>query len=845
MWQSLTLDRLRVTLARPLIRAMVRFSVTPKDLNQLALDRGKPVFYALHVRQLSAAVVLEDAVRSQGLPSAVAPLISGSLKERLSLFFLTRSGQPSPLQRNPYEYSSRLKRVIVATLQDPSQDVQVVPVSLFWGRAPEKQDSLLKTLLADSWATPGSLRQLLRLVLHGRQTLVRFGDPVSLRDMLAGTTDPEIAVRRVGRVLRSHYKKERELAVGPNLSHRQTLVNSLIESEPIKDVIQREAVRKKLSPEAAEQRARKMAVEIASDYSYPFIRFFEKFLGFLWNRLYNGISLHRFDEVAKVNELEGIPATHAPAGIVYVPSHRSHIDYLLLSYFIFHQGLQVPHIAAGDNLNLPVLGGMLRRGGAFFLRRSFKGDPLYAAIFSAYLDAILRRGFPIEYFIEGGRSRTGKMLSPKAGMLAMTIDSFCRGIDRPLVFVPIYIGYEKLMEGDTYIAELSGKPKKKESIFGLLLTLRKLKDHYGKVHVNMGEPIALSPFMDQHWPQWRLASDAQTLTDPNQVQARRATIAALGEQVITRINDAFVLNPVNLIALSMLAAPRHAIDAERCAMLMDGLRQLLVDEPYSERQELTKLSGQEVVAYAERNGIVQRVAHPLGDILQAVEKQASLLSYFRNNVLHAYAAPALLACLIAQTDRIETNAVLRLAGNVFGFLRTELHLSWADDEVEPRFKRLIDWFVANGLAIREGSLLLAPSAQDHGSAMLHALARCIRQPLERYFIALATLKQFGSGTLSSAALEDVCFLLAQRVAFLHEPAAPEFFDRTAFRTIISTLLDQGLIRAEQGKLLFTQALDERAQDSQWLLSPDTRLAITHATSVRLEQLLAQQPKVPT
>jgi len=123
-------------------------------------------------------------------------------------------------------------------------------------------------------------------------------------------------------------------------------------------------------------------------------------------------------------------------GIVYLPNHRSHIDYLLLSYFIYREGLAPPHIAAGANLNFPVVGPVLRRGGAFFLRRSFKGEPLYAAVFREYLHTMIAKGFPIAYFMEGGRSRSGWTLSPKGGLLGMTLESFMREHPRPLLLVP-------------------------------------------------------------------------------------------------------------------------------------------------------------------------------------------------------------------------------------------------------------------------------------------------------------------------------------------------------------------------------------------------------------------------
>ena len=175
--------------------------------------------------------------------------------------------------------------------------------------------------------------------------------------------------------------------------------------------------------------------------------------------------------------------------VVYVPCHRSHMDYMLLSYVIYRQGFAIPHIAAGINLNLPVVGRFLRKGGAFFIRRSFAGNALYTVVFMKYLAAIMARGHSIEYFIEGGRSRTGRLFPPKTGMLSMTVRSYLREPVRPVVFLPVYFGYERIMEGKSYIRELSGKPKKKESFLaccGRCGSARALRP----VHVNLGEPIA-------------------------------------------------------------------------------------------------------------------------------------------------------------------------------------------------------------------------------------------------------------------------------------------------------------------------------------------------------------------
>ncbi len=194
--------------------------------------------------------------------------------------------------------------------------------------------------------------------------------------------------------------------------------------------------------------------EIAADYSHIFVRLMERVLRRLWTRIYDGVI------VAHADTISGVAAGHE---LVYVPCHRSTMDDVLTPYAVYSHGFAVPHTAAGINLNLPLVGPMLRKGGAFFMRRSFRGSPLYSAVFTRYLGAIMARGHPIQYFIEGGRSRTGRSLSPKTGMLSMTVRSYLRQPVRPVMFVPVYIGYERIMEIDSYVGELSGKPKEKET----------------------------------------------------------------------------------------------------------------------------------------------------------------------------------------------------------------------------------------------------------------------------------------------------------------------------------------------------------------------------------------------
>ncbi|MEL0028360.1 MAG: glycerol-3-phosphate 1-O-acyltransferase PlsB, partial [Perlucidibaca sp.] len=532
------LDRLFRLLTRKLMYLWVRTQVLPNDLDLLGINPDKPICYVLQNRLLSNVLVLETEARRLGVHPPLRSMRDFGLREKHSLLCLTRGDQPLPLSRPRHQHSPRLVSLIDAVYADPTLDVQLVPVTILWGRSPDKQNSWFRALFADSWATPSVLKQLLIIILHGRQTMVKVNAPLSLRQFCTPDSTPALAVRKVSRVLRVHFRRERTAAIGPDMSHRRTLLSEIIRADSVQASIAREISERSVSREVAEARARQYANEIASDYSYPVINALKTFLTWLWTRLYNGVTVHHFDVIeqhAKDHE------------IIYVPCHRSHIDYLLLSYVIFTRGYMTPHIAAGANLNMPVVGSILRRGGAFFLRRTFKDNPLYGAVFHEYLHQIMSRGFPIEYFVEGGRSRTGRLLSSKLGMVNMTLRSYLRDHNRPLVFIPAYIGYEKLMEGGTYIGELQGKPKQKENLFALAMSVRKLQKVFGKVHLSFGEPIYLNEVLDQRMPGWR--DDADAAERPEFV----STSQHLGQSISTRINASANVDPINLLALVLLS----------------------------------------------------------------------------------------------------------------------------------------------------------------------------------------------------------------------------------------------------------------------------------------------------
>ena len=799
-------------LARRALYFWVRTTLFPEQPNQLGLDPSKPVCYVLQDHHFSNLLVLFQESQLAGLPSAEAPLKLKTNSFPHSAFFLNRKHSLVATARERYAHSALMTALVQEVIADNGIDVQIVPVVILWGRSPDKQDSILKALLSETWRQPGPLLRFLTILLHGRNVLVRFNAPISLSVLSGEGLDEAKALRKLSRVLRVHFSRQRQMAIGPDLSHRNTQVESILAAPSVRSAIAVEANTHGIALDQAQLRARKFALEIASDYSYGAVRALELFLSWLWNRLYDDIEIHNIDVVTQI----------APSqGIVYVPTHRSHIDYLMLSYSLHRQGLTPPHIAAGANLNLPLVGPLLRRSGAFFLRRSFKGEPLYAAVFHEYLHLMLTRGFPVEYFIEGGRSRNGRTLSPKAGMLGMTINSFIREHARPLVFVPVYIGYEKVLEGRTYLREIAGKPKQKESLWAILKSARQVKRVFGKVHLNFGEPLALAAFLDAYRPGWA----SEVGNDPG-VWSRKATHSAAIE-LATRLNEAAVINPVNLIALSLLSTPRHTADEQVLERLLAHYQALVTEVPYSAAMIPCALGTAEIVAYVERLGIAERIPHPLGDLIRVPDGEAPLLAYFRNNVLHVFALPALIACLLSHNRYLGVQRLTEAVTGIYQLMETELFLRWSPEALPVVTEAVIQVFVQRGLLLRSDSgRLSAPEVNSQEFAELRLLGETLRPILERHFLALSLLQHGGSGFRTRRSLENECHLLAQRLALLYEFNSPEYSEKTTFSSLIAYFIDAGLLREDEfGLLHFDQRITTPLAHVELVLPAETRQAI--------------------
>ena len=837
---------------RRLSSKLLDLVVTPHVLGEIPSDvaadsqspqqaNKKVVCYVLQNHSRSNALVVDGETRRLKLPAALDPLILETQKEKAAVIFLQHQDDHNLLQSTTHSFPPRLLRLIEFLEKHPDYDIELIPVTVLWGRSPDKEDSLLKLLFADTWATPGKVKQLMNIGVHGRQSYLEFHDAQSLKSLVeyANIHHPNISpVTYIVSHLNQYLDRQREVILGPDLSDRRNVMHSLIKAPDVQDAIRKESIRSKVSMIDAERKAIGFVNEIASDYSASAVHFADKALTRLWTQLYDGVEVHNFSTVRElVKDYE----------VIYTPCHRSHIDYLLLSYVIYKRGLMVPYIAAGDNLNMPFVGQLLRGGGAFFIRRSFRGNALYTSVFKEYLFNILSRNTPLEYFIEGGRSRTGRLLPPKTGMLAMTVHSHLRGRAKPIVFIPTYVGYERLMEGATYVGEMNGKAKESESIWGIVQTLKKIERIFGKVHVNFGEPVFLDDLLKAHGAD---KIKIEHNDDPIPQEISNA-VNSSANAILENINRAVVINPVSLLSLILLATPKHTLDEEICVKQLDTYRNLLTAIPYDGRTQVTPLSGKEIIAYGLKLKLIKRVPHVLGDIIAIADNQAVLLTYFRNNILHAFVLPSLIAALVEHNGRINKTDLLNVIRTLYPFLKAELFLKWKDSEINAQVTEYIDALAqANLIFVDDEDFIFCPTPNSEDHNQLAVLAAPVRQSLERYYMTMALISQRGSGNILIRQVEELSYLVGQRLSVLYEFNSPEFFDKALFQSFVKVLTEQGYIKTnEDHAIVYGEQFSNVAQYANLVLDDVTLQMLQHITSftddelkAALDALAAQQAK---
>jgi glycerol-3-phosphate O-acyltransferase len=691
-----------------------------------------------------------------------------ALQGRSVFLFLEQSHL---LPEDQLEFSQRyLFRLTRAQRQHPEHPIHIVPLLLLWERRPDPQHISFLDDIFGTVQSPGLFRKALGLFqtlwqsfFNLGQPLVQPSQPLSLRAFIEEY--PSTGSADLSELLREHLleqlTRERQVILGPTVQPRHDVWRAISGRHELQEAVRQVALEEGASEAKIMSRARSFFDEIAANQSLLMLKLFSLVLGLIWYRIYDGFEV---DDVG-MERVREAGKTHS---LILIPSHKSHIDYLIISYLFYHYGLMPPHIAAGANLSFWPMGFFFRKAGAFFLRRSFQGENLYPHVFREYIIQLMAQGFPIEFFIEGTRSRTGKLIKPRTGMLDMIVRANLAGRVENVAIVPISVGYEKIIEEKAHVREMMGAEKEPEGLTGLLRSPRVLRSRYGRLYVQFAEPIPVAEYLKRY-------DITRPPADSAEQEAKlEATVMRLGHRIIHDINRVTVVTPTALIATVLLNNKERNIDHARlmreCGFVLRFLREpereARLSNTLQSALEARVLPEGDAASRDEATG--QAVAAVVGEALGLFEekKQISRLvsgdevfynlpddarlevSLYKNTVVHLFVpegllASALLSLLAGGADSVALGALR----DETQFLSRLFKYEWIYAEraaFEQVFTRTLQYFVRVGWVEVTGELDDADSVVRATSAQaeeLRFLRRVVLAFLESYAITAAAVAE--------------------------------------------------------------------------------------------------------
>lgn len=694
-----------------------------------------------------------------------------------------------------------------------SKPIYLITQQFLYDRHPEKARKSWIDFLFGEKSNPGLFRKLILFVIsYRRKATVKFGEPLDLKKFIQDNpaSSPMEQASDLKDILLSRLMIERKSITGPILKNREWFLEKILEDTRFKE--QLELIRKESNKplEELHKNVSSYFHEIAARINYSYIDFYNSFIHWLTNNIYDGLDI----------DTEGLAKIKAIAGkypVVLVPSHKSHLDYLLLSYIFYNYDLTLPHVCAGINLKFWPAGPLIRRGGGFFIRRSLGGNKLYKLVLEYYLKTLVREGYSIEFFIEGTRSRTGKLLKPKMGILSMLVQAYLEQAAPDIYFVPLSINYERIMEAKSYAQEIHGGEKEKENVKGIIQAGNKIRNKYGRVSIQFAPPLSIKEFLNE-----KNLSQATAISKTN--EECRLAIQEFAYRITYNINKVSLVTSTSLVAIACLTYPKKGIPEKEILKRAHILKTYLdykgvnfsavirQNEQWAYREALQKLSQDRTL---ETHRDFHEKFYTIGEALR------SSLDYHKNNSIHffislvCFSKICSMALREASRDRSSSSLVI---------------LSLA--EIEKKYETLKtllrhDFTFSERATLREHLLkVIAFYAQEkfltyHEAQEEVHLNRLQSHPgfylfnslldnfFESYWLALLYIKYVSFEKMEKKRL--ITFIL-EKGKTLHmkgELRYPEALSRFNLENALLVFEDVGLIQSEE-KGLLTRKLDNNS-----------------------------------
>lgn len=668
---------------------------------------------------------------------------------------------------------------IVTWARESNRNAHLIPLSVFRGRVFRHQERRLAALAYSVHDAPNDIKKLLTYAFNREDLLVSIGritDLQSFLDRCRRLPQSRVA-RRLGNSLQRELAQEERAVWGPLLESREVLAERVFEGAEVERQVRAIAKERGISEAKAWREARKSFWEMAANFNGFAFGLIEGAFHQIWKRAFSGLEIRGLEKVVE-------KVKHAP--VVLVPCHRSHFDYLVLSYLFRENFLSPPHIHAGENINFWPLGPFLRGAGAFFVRRSFDGDALYKMVFHRYLGTLIRQGYTLEFFIEGGRSRTGKILTPKLGVLASIVRAFLQGVRTDLYLVPVSIHYGRIAEENAYDAELGGAVRQKES-FGALLRARSiLRQRHGTVYVSFAEPLSLGEMLGDN----RERFSHPDLSEKIEGEQRRF-VQKLGFRLLREVNEATVVGATSLSSTVLLAGTASGIDLKEFAassrMLAEILRWRGATFTPSLERNLGRSNFSEIIGFLQTSGLIEVETDDTNTRLKVAAGKRTALDFYKNNSIHFFLVPALVAHATLRgipREELETEVWWWLE-----LFRWEFPLPEKND-VAPRIERCLAYFSAHGATF---------DGQTPAIPLVRALAGILENFREAYWITARSIDRLGKeSSLTEAEWGERIHRSFEAAQLLGEVVRPEAANPVVFQNATSRFAELGFLEVAGG-----------------------------------------------
>ncbi|MDP2646136.1 MAG: 1-acyl-sn-glycerol-3-phosphate acyltransferase [Desulfobacterales bacterium] len=622
--------------------------------------------------------------------------------------------------------------------------IYIVPHLMFFGKKPNRSVPNLSDLLFGTEEKPGRLRKGFILFNNPSTIFAEISEPVNLKKFIevAEKKDPspEILSATLRRKLQININRHRQSITGPVLKSLEEIKENILRNDRLQKFMEYYAKSRTLPLYKVRKKADACLEEIAAKYNLAVIKIGIIIVKWFSTTMFNGISVN-YDMLNRAKNMS------QKGPLILVPCHKSHFDYLVLSYILFQNNMPCPHIAAGKNLSFWPVGPLFRGAGAFFIRRSFSGAVVYAKVFGEYVQYLLEEGFNIEFFIEGGRSRTGKLLSPKLGFLSILLNAFKNGACEDMIFVPIYIGYDRVIEESSYVYEIEGGQKKPESLSQVFNARKFLKKRYGKIYVKFHEPISLKALLKQ---------EGVTYTDlPSKTQ--NILCRKLGQRIINAINQVSVVTPHALVASAILNSSKKVFTYAQLLSNIDTYMNYLFSQEVKMADTLLLDR-----IYAIENAIdsyvqskfIDRIpgnsgTNPAKLQFRVHENKGGILEYYKNNCVAHFIPAAYTALSILKIDAFQFTASDLFPH--YEFLQDLFQHEFAcdiDQPVEHFVRKNLNSFIDDAVLIPHTTLPDTYNLTSAGYRKLNFFANFLTVYFESYWIVLNFFMQYSKNSVN-------------------------------------------------------------------------------------------------